>query len=151
MKSKHTRLRRRTTTGGTMAEFAAVLVLGLPLAILFIFIGCETTRYFAIKAAMDVGARRAARELVIQYNNTGTKTQTVTFLTLPGYIASANQFSVSWDSATPPSSVAVSCTYPAAGAPGLAAFPNGLDYISNRCRFYIGNINITSNFTMPVQ
>ncbi|HEY9788994.1 MAG TPA: hypothetical protein V6D22_01260, partial [Candidatus Obscuribacterales bacterium] len=132
---------RRTACGAAILEFAAVIVLGLPLAIMFIFIGVETTHYFAIKSAMDVGARRAARELVIDYNNTGTMNDAVAFLTMPGYIVNSNQFTVTWDTASPPASVSVSCNYPAGGAPGLAPFPNGpLKYLTEACQFYLGNL-----------
>jgi hypothetical protein len=146
------RRKTRTARGAAILEFAAVIVLGLPLAIMFLFIGTETTHYFAIKSAIDVGARRAARELVIQYNTSNTKNDTVAFLTMPGYIVSSNQFTVTWDTATPPAFVSVSCNYPAGGGPGLAPFPNGpLKYLTDACQFYLGNLTITSDCTMPVQ
>lgn len=152
MRHKFMRYKTRTTKGSAIAEFAAVLMLGLPLAILFMFIGVETTHYFAIKSAMDSGARRAARELVILYNTTNNRKPTVDFLTMQGYIASSSQFDVTWDAATPPAFVTVSCQYPYSGGAGLAPFPNGpLKYLIDNCRFNLSNMSVTSGCTMPIQ
>src|SRR6185437_9334037 len=129
--------RIRKSRGSQIAEFGAVIVLGVPLLIGLIFIAVEVGHYFAIKSAMDVGARNTARALVVNFNNTnGQKAaptsaavnngtgQTIPPITLGNYIADGSQYTVTWDTANPPANVTVECAYPQNGAFGLPVFPN---------------------------
>jgi Flp pilus assembly protein TadG len=137
-----------------MTEFAAVLTIGLPLLTLMVFVTLECTRFFTIKSAMEHGARTAARLLVTQYNTTQQENtnSSLSGLMMKPFIASTNQFHVTWDTATPPTFVTVACDYPTDGSYGLEKFPAGpLRYISNNSTFNLGNIKVTGTFTVPVQ
>jgi Flp pilus assembly protein TadG len=144
--------RVRNAKGAHIAEFAAVLMFGLPLLTLLVYVTLEIARFYTIKSAMEVGARNAARALVVKYNVSNTKATDVTFLTMPRYIANQNQFEVTWDSQTVPRYVTVSCKYPSDGSYGLQPFPAGpLRYLSNNDSFDLGNFTVRGSFTMPVQ
>jgi Flp pilus assembly protein TadG len=146
--------RIRAKSGATVMEFGAVLMLGLPLLLLLVYFAIELTQYFTIKAAMDVGARNAARALVVDFNNNRTcKTSidlaTWTFLKMPNYIVNNGQFDVVWDSTTTPSQVTVSCQY---SGPGLTPFPSGpLNYLNNNASLNLSGIRPTGQSVMPVQ
>jgi Flp pilus assembly protein TadG len=147
-------MRRIRKNSGSMAEFAAVLMLGLPLLLLLVYVAVELTHYFSIKAAMDVGSRNAARALVVDYNNNHTCKTTIdlaswSFLKMPNYIANNGQFDVVWDSTTNPSQVTVSCEYSGAG---LSPFPSGpLSYLNNNASFNLSGIRVIGQYVMPVQ
>lgn len=142
--------RKRNQSGAQIVEFAAVLVIGIPLLVLLLFVGWECAKFFIIKSAMEVGARTAARDLVVKYNTTGTKKTTVDWLTTSNFIASSSQFNVAWDSNTPPTSVSVTCSYPTDGANGLQPFPSGpLRYLGST--FHMQSIQVQGSFTLPVQ
>jgi Flp pilus assembly protein TadG len=144
--------RRRNAKGAHIAEFAAVLMFGLPLLTLLVFVSLEIAHFYTIKSAMEVGARNAARALVVKYNVTNTKVTTVDFLTMPRYIANPNQFDVTWDTATVPRFVTVSCKYPSDGSYGLQPFPAGpLRYLNSKSVFDLSNFTVRGRFTMPVQ
>jgi hypothetical protein len=109
---------------------------------------------------MDVGARNAARALVIDYNKTGVQgTNTnLKWLKIPNYIADPGQFTdVTWDNANnPPTYVTVTCTYFSDGRYGLPQFPRGpLRYLFNgnpqNATFSLGSMNVQGTFTIPVQ
>lgn len=140
----------RKTRGAHIVEFASVLAVGLPLLILLMFVGYECAEFYIIKSAMERGAREAARGLVVNYNTTGNKKTVVDWLSTPNFIAGSNQFTVVWDSNTPPASVTVTCAYPTDGAGGLSPFPAGpLKYLGSA--FEMKNISVQSTFTLPVQ
>ena len=142
----------RKQSGGTITEFACALVFGLPLLVLIVFVTLETAHFYAIKSAMEVGARDAARGLVVNYNKTGTQSTTVNWLTMPNYIASSNQFEVAWDSSSPPQYVTVSCKYPSGGGNGLPPFPSGpLRYLTPKAQFDMGTFTVRGTFTFPIQ
>ena len=142
--------RHRNSLGAQIVEFGAVLVLGGPLLIGLIYLAVETTHFFAIKSAMDVGARNAARALVVNYNNSNTEGTTVNFITIPNYINSPSQFTVVWDVANPPTYVTVTCSYPSGGGGGLPPFPNGPIAYMNTA-FNLGAFTVNGTFTCPVQ
>jgi Tfp pilus assembly protein PilW len=153
---RHTRNQR----GAHLVELAAALVFGLPLLILIIFVALECTHFYAIKAAMDVGARNAARALVIDYNKTGVQgtNSNLKWLKIPNYIADPGQFTdVTWDNSNnPPTYVTVTCTYFSDGRYGLPQFPRGpLRYLFNgnpqNATFSLGSMNVQGTFTIPVQ
>jgi Flp pilus assembly protein TadG len=145
------KVRLRSKSGAFAAEFAAVLVFGLPLLTVLGFVALEAARFYTIKSAMEVAARTAARGLVVQYNTTGTEGASVTGLTVPNFVANSNQFTVTWDTNTPPSFVTVSCSYPTSGQYGLAPFPAGpLRYLSN-ATFDTSNIAVQGTTTFPIQ
>jgi hypothetical protein len=125
---------------------------GLPLLTLLVYVALEIAHFYTIKSAMEVGARNAARALVVKYNVTNTKVTSVTWLSMPHYIASPNQFDVTWDSATVPKFVTVSCRYPSDGSYGLQPFPAGpLRYLNNKATFDLSNFSVRGMFTMPIQ
>jgi Flp pilus assembly protein TadG len=148
-------MKTRKKSGATLAEFAAVLILGTPLLLLLMYVAIETTHFFAIKAAMDVGAREAARFLVVDFNKTRIEKTTVdlatwgSFLKMPNYIANNGQFTVAWDTAINPTQCSVTCTY---GGAGVAPFPGGpLTYLTQNASFDLSTIQIRGTYTMPVQ
>lgn len=142
--------RRRNQHGAHIVEFASVLAVGLPLLICLMFVAYECAEFYIIRSAMERGAREAARGLVVAYNTTGTKKQTVDWVTTPNFIAGSNQFTVSWDASTPPAFVTVTCAYPTDGAGGLQPFPGGpLRYLASA--FDMQNISVQGTFTLPVQ
>jgi Flp pilus assembly protein TadG len=142
----------RDQRGANLVEFAAVLVFGLPLLIVLVFVGNDCAHFYIIKSAMEVGARNAARGLVVQYNKTGVQNTSIDWLTTPSFIANKNQFSVSWDPSTPPAYVTVTCAYPSGGGDGLPVFPTGpLRYLSSNSTFSPGTIHVQGTFTLPVQ
>ena len=143
---------RNQRGGHQLAEFAGVLVVGLPLLTLLVFVGLECGHFYTIKSAMEVGARDAARALVVNYNLTGTEKTVVDWLTIPNYINNSNQFTVVWDSKTPPAFVTVSCAYPSGGGNGLPPFPAGpLRYLITDTKFDLGTFSVKGTFTVPVQ
>jgi hypothetical protein len=140
----------RSERGANLAEGAAVAVIGIPLLTVIIFLGLECARFFTIKSAMDVASRNAARALVVDYNKTSSKGTAVTWISIPHYVASSKQFSVDWDTATPPTFVTVTCAYPSNGLYGLPKFPGGpLGFISSS--FNLNNTSVKGSFTVPVQ
>ncbi|HEY9792824.1 MAG TPA: hypothetical protein V6D22_20660 [Candidatus Obscuribacterales bacterium] len=149
---------KRNQRGAThIAEFAAALVIGLPLLTLLVFVALECGHFYTIKSAMELGARNAARALVVYYNvnHSTTPASSATFFSdffIPNYINSATQFTYIWDTAnTPPQYVTVSCAYPSGGGNGLAPFPAGpLRYLSN-ASFDLGTFTVRGTFTLPVQ
>lgn len=146
MSKRHT----RNQLGAHLAEFAGVLVVGLTLLVFLVFLALECARFYTIKSAMEVGARSAARALVVDYNKTATKGTSVTWLTMPSFIASDRQFTVTWDTASPPTYVTVTCAYPNDGSYGLPKFPGGpLSYINSV--FNVKNVTVQVTFTVPVQ
>lgn len=140
-------------------EFGAVLILGIPLIFLLIYVAIEITHYFAIKAAMDSGSRAAARQLVVEYNKTGTQVSSINLgtwptLKMPNYINNSSQYTVVWDSANnPPQYVDVQCSYD--NSAGLPPFPSGpLSYFATSFNMKDSNGNVivvTSSTRMPVQ
>lgn len=144
--------RMRNKRGAHIAEFAAALTFGLPLLALLVFVGMECAQYYTIRSAMEVGARAAARGLVVRYNKTGVKNTSVDWVTTPHFIANSSQFTTSWDASTPPSYVTVKCTYPSGGAYGLPVFPAGpLKYLSTNANFSLQSVGVHGTFTLPIQ
>lgn len=142
--------RRRNPRGAHIVEFASVLSVGLPLVICLMFVAYECAEFYIIRSAMERGAREAARGLVVAYNTSGTKKQTVDWITTPNFIASSNQFTVLWDNSTPPTYVTVTCAYPTDGSGGLQPFPGGpLKYLA--AAFDMKNISVQGTFTLPIQ
>ena len=142
--------RRRKQRGAQLVEFASVLAFGLPLLIVLLFVGYDCMQFYIIKSAMERGAREAARGLVVNYNKTGTKKADVDWLSSPNFIASSNQFTVTWDPNVPPTFVTVKCQYPTDGTGGLQPFPSGpLRYFGSA--FDMQNIVVHGTFTLPVQ
>jgi Flp pilus assembly protein TadG len=146
------RKRIRSQRGSHLAEFVASMAVGLPLLVLLVFVGLECMQFYTIKSAMEVGARTAARGLVIQYNKTGSKSTVVSGVTMTHFIVGSNQFAVAWDANSPPEYVTVTCAYPKNGANGLPSFPAGpLRYLSTNTIFSLNNIQVQGTFTLPVQ
>jgi Flp pilus assembly protein TadG len=146
------RRKRRSKKGAFIAEFTAVLVFGLPLLVLLSYVGLECAQFYAIKSAMETAARAAARKLVIQYNLTGNK-NTVVDLRTDRFINNGNQFTVTWDTATQPTFVTVTCAYPTGGGGGLPEFPCGpLAYMQKaNATFNLQAITVQGTFTLPIQ
>jgi hypothetical protein len=152
----NTRRPTRNQKGAHLAELGAALMFGLPLLVLIVYVALETTHFYTIKSAMDVGARNAARALVVDYNKTNTKGTSVTWLTMPHYIASSKQFSIDWDTANPPTFVTVTCSYPNDGSYGLPQFPGGplrwlFNKSANNSTFTLGTMTVQGTFTVPIQ
>jgi Flp pilus assembly protein TadG len=142
----------RTARGAHIVEFAACLIVGLPLLVLLIYAGVECATFYTIKSAMEVGARTAARTLVVKYNTTGTKGTTVDWLSMPNFINDKSQFTVTWDATTPPAFVTVTCRYPTDGSHHLPLFPTGpLRYLDSHAIFDLKKLNLQGTFTVPVQ
>lgn len=124
----------RRRSGVSLVEFAAALVLGLPLLISILYVTLEASYLFTIRTNIDIAARNAARALAIEYGKdpaiagdpTGTKVQAVlTKIRIPNFVANNAQFSTpTFDTAVSPSTVTIVCTYPPGGAYGLPPFPN---------------------------
>ena len=143
--------RKRSKHGSFKAEFAAAVTFGLPLLLLLVYVGLEICQFYTIKSAMEVGARNAARALVVNYNKTGIKITTVYFITIPKYINSSTQFVVTWDTATPPTFVSVTCSFPNGGGGTLVTFPAGpLRYLKS-ATFDFRTVRVQGTFTCPVQ
>jgi Flp pilus assembly protein TadG len=125
---------RRTRSGVSLVEFAAALVLGVPLLISILYVTLEASYLFTIRTNIDIAARNAARSLAIEYGKdptiaaspTGPKVQAVlTKIRIPNFVANNGQFSTpTFDTAVSPSTVTIACTYPSGGAYGLPKFPN---------------------------
>jgi Flp pilus assembly protein TadG len=65
----------RHPRGLSIPEFAAALVIGLPILIAILFTALECSTYFTIKTKLDVAARTAARQLAIAYGKDQTVAQ----------------------------------------------------------------------------
>lgn len=146
--------RQQNSRGATQVEFACVLIFGIPLLALLIFTCLECARFYTIKSAMEVGARSAARALVVNYNRTGNKNGSNQLtVTMPHYISNpSQQFVVNWDTANnPPKSVTVTCQYyPNGGNTSLPEFPAGpLKYFGTT--FSLGTIVVKGTYTWPIQ
>ncbi len=142
----------RNQLGANIAEFAGVLMIGGPLVLLLIYLGLECGQFYTIKSAMETSARSAARQLVVKYNTTGNKVTTVDWISVPHFIANSSQFSVTWDSSSPPTYVTVTCSYPSGGAYGLPQFPAGpLKYLSDNSKLSMSSLAPQGTFTLPVQ
>lgn len=139
----------RNVRGSFIIEFAAVLMLGLPIFLILLYAAVEACRLFAIRSTLDVAARSAARVLAINYGQTHACVDTYTStVSVPQYIApSANQWTVAWDASDPPAFVTVTCHYPPGGdiAAGLPPFPEP-DIFGLGSAF-----TISSTFTMPLE
>jgi Flp pilus assembly protein TadG len=149
---KRANKKSRNQRGAYQAEFAAVIVVGLPLLALLVYVGLECAQFYTIKSAMEVGARTAARQLVVNYNNTGSK-NTVVNLTSQSFINNSNQFTVNWDPSNNPTYVTVTCSYPSGGGNGLPEFPAGpLRFLlKQNATFNLRNVVVQGSFTLPVQ
>lgn len=147
----------RNQNGATVAEFAAAMVIGGPLLILLVFVGLECCKFYTIKSAMEVAARKAARTLVIAYNTSSNQTENKSVRVpqdVPSneFIANSNQFQVTWDTTSPPSYVTVTCSYPTDGSNGLAPFPTGpLRFLTSRSTFSLKSVAVQGTFTLPIQ
>jgi Flp pilus assembly protein TadG len=60
------------TTSGNLSEFAAVLLIVLPLAITLLFAGYEFAYGYMIKSNLDNAAKNAARAMAIAYGQDAT-------------------------------------------------------------------------------
>jgi Flp pilus assembly protein TadG len=151
---------KRRAKGAALSEFAAVLVIAGPLLIILLYAAVEICTAFAIKSALDMCARNAARALIVAYNNhdprvlsgatpsnSASRTFCDTNFQMRQYVKSGcNQWTVAWDTNNPPNYVQVTCSYPNGGVAGsLPRFPNP-DVFNLGSTFVL-----QSTFTMPRQ
>jgi Flp pilus assembly protein TadG len=124
-------MRRRTQSGVSIVEFAAVISIGLPLLILLIYAAMETSFAFMITSNLDVAARKAARDLAIEYTkdptiatNSGLQQAVFDKIRIPNFVAANSQFGQPVFTTTTPQKVTVTVSYPSGGGNGLPTFPN---------------------------
>lgn len=134
-------LRRRKQKGVTLVEFAAALVLGLPLVVVMLYAVLEANLLFTIRTNLDAATRQAAQLLINKYAQTGIAAPDTSNGNLPSDIAfevkaadgsffiskTANQFTWTWDMTESPPTVTVTTSFPTGGSSnsssGLMAFP----------------------------
>lgn len=123
----------RTRRGVSLVEFAAAVVLGLPLLMTILYATVEASTYFAIRTNIDIAARTAARAMAIEYgknpgfaSNTGAQQAVYANIRIPKFVQENSQFSnPQFNIATAPATVTVSVRYPNGGIAGkLPPFPN---------------------------
>lgn len=135
------KLIRSNRKGVTLVEFAAALVLGLPLVIVMLYAVLEVNLLFTIRTNLDAATRHAAQLLINEYAKTGIAAPDTSNGNLPSSIAfevkaadgtyfiskTANQFTWTWDLDETPKTVTVTTSFPtgasANSASGLMQFP----------------------------
>lgn len=126
------RTSNRKQKGVSLVEFAAALVLGLPLVMSILYATLEASYLFTIRSNLELAGRKAARTLAIEYgkdatvkDNSGKEATVFNQCLIPGFTASAAQFDAIWDTATTPATVTVVVNYPTANTnTTLPTFPN---------------------------
>lgn len=124
---------RSRKAGASIAEFAAAMILLLPVIITVCFVAAEAAQVYMIKSGLNYCATVAARRLSIAYglNPTGTVgNEDAVFDTVrhTGIVISSQQFDVppgsaGWNTAGQPPTVSVEVRFQG-GQYGLPAFPN---------------------------
>lgn len=122
----------RRQRGVSLIEFAAALLIGLPLLITIMYVAVEASILFAIRTNIDIAARQASRNMAIQFGqNANTRTDrdlqqaVYTRVRIPGFVVANSQFSDPTFAMASPATVTVTCTYPAnGGGLGIPPFPN---------------------------
>lgn len=126
----------RANSGSNLVEFAAALVIGLPLVMSMLYVITEVGTLFAIRTNLDSAARLAAELMITDYEKNGNMTN-ISNGNLPAAYAfdvsaggsyyyvskSANQFTCTWNTSTYPKTVTVVVSYPHGGGGGLLPFP----------------------------
>lgn len=149
--------------GITLVEFAAAMVLGLPLAVTMLYAVLEANLLFTIRTNLDAATRHAAQLLINKYAQTGIAAPDTSKGNLPADIAfevkasdgsffiskTANQFTWTWDLTDSPPTVTVTTSFPTAGSSnsssGLMPFPSP-DPLNLANKF---SIFTTATFSFP--
>jgi hypothetical protein len=108
--------------GVTLVEFAAALVVGLPLVMIMLYAILEANFWFTIQSNLDAAARRGAWLEAQDFAKNGPAQNDVIdgagsqAFDIPHFVnRNLNQFSIVWETSTAPHSVTVYCTYPQGG------------------------------------
>ena len=125
-------MKRRTKTGGVLAESAAALVVMLPVIVALTFVILEVSQSYLIKTSLAQGARQAARDLAIAYGKDPTvatsramqDSQAFDKIRIYNLINDSAQFeNPVFDTSVIPHTVKVRVNY-LSGQYGLPVFPN---------------------------
>jgi hypothetical protein len=125
-------MRASRERGASIAEFAVVLSLFVPLMLTIVYAVLQASNLYMIKANLDVACRKASRELAILYNTNQAQatapagSNTVfTNTRIPNFVVNNGQFdNPQFVTNLKPGTVTVTIHYPTQGGFGLPPFPN---------------------------
>ena len=122
----------RTARGLAITEFAAVLSILLPLLLLILYVGFQASLAWTIRTNLDIAARKAARNMAVEYGNSAALTTDTTAqqaiytnVRIPNFVNDNAQFEAPiFNTSVQPGTVTIKVNYPGDGSHGLPRFPN---------------------------
>jgi Flp pilus assembly protein TadG len=123
--------KNRSRRGATIAEFAAAMVVTIPLLLLILVVAVEMGHAYLINTVLSQAAEKAAREMALKWETDSTvngskaiqDVYVYDYIRNDGIIASSDQFDVAtFDTTSDPKTVSVTVRYDG-GQFGLTPFP----------------------------